>query len=761
MKTKLYNLRFIVITTCIFLLTFLPNGFTQDAINNSTFSYQEASIQANLTGMQPQILQIDHYNDNSGIAIVRIARLNYIDDFNNACYEQRLLLRVIQANGSVIKINYENTTEIQDINYCDNYNSGKTPLGIYPLFDQYILVTYTHATNTSNTTTYTDRGMVFDWGGNILSNENGTFSLLQNGTIPLAQNAIDYLATACATLDNGYALIYTNRTLKTSAANFSYTGIYAIMLYYNSSITSQSLVLYQSINQDITFSNLYCFIDFVNIGYSCIAYADTTAASSTTSTLDSFYMRIRFLSSGTVMSLDIFSPSNNEYFLDIEPLPLGGYAVINNASNTLNLYDEDAKLFSYNFSLKHISGAFDVLQNNTALVAQNEMPTSWNILLIDLPKLSRYDMVMIINSKYCFGCDSSEVITLDVFSCTFNDPGGQYYIQMDNSFVMDGAYNEPIFGIDSNVWIFQTENITSSKRNANKQGDTRGTLRLTILGSQHFKELNGSGKHAFFDTLINNLTFMIPTEKGRLRSDENYQLDTSNILISLSISEANDTEKLTAADIKDNLHQLITNKAFTCISTKTVTDFLDENYGFQQAQGIGEKYRKLIIIVIMVYITLCLLSSILNFKLKSKNFEAISSETFKLGLVIPHFVFLILFVVYNSNDIQVLHLPSVLFLSIPMFINFCIVIYAIYKGINDPIIGENFKEWIIKYKGLVAMFIILATTDYEYLTILKDGPIFTKILCQDERFNSLSIFNKFKHIFGNAIIWGTIIDIFF
>ncbi|RIB03659.1 hypothetical protein C2G38_2049087 [Gigaspora rosea] len=54
--------------------------------------YQEKpSVQANLTEAQPHILQIAHYNDNS-----------------------RLLLRVIQPNGSVIPINFEYVDMIQD-----------------------------------------------------------------------------------------------------------------------------------------------------------------------------------------------------------------------------------------------------------------------------------------------------------------------------------------------------------------------------------------------------------------------------------------------------------------------------------------------------------------------------------------------------------------------------------------------------------------------------------------------------------------------
>ncbi|CAG8818566.1 25518_t:CDS:2, partial [Gigaspora rosea] len=92
---------------------------TQNTVQHSYFTYQETSAQPNLTGTQPHILHIDHYNDNSGTAVVRIARINYYNYVTeNYCYEQRLLLRVIQKNGSVIPINYENATEIQDINYC-------------------------------------------------------------------------------------------------------------------------------------------------------------------------------------------------------------------------------------------------------------------------------------------------------------------------------------------------------------------------------------------------------------------------------------------------------------------------------------------------------------------------------------------------------------------------------------------------------------------------------------------------------------------
>ncbi|KAF0526265.1 hypothetical protein F8M41_014098 [Gigaspora margarita] len=76
---------------------------------------------------------------------------------------------------------------------------------------------------------------------------------------------------------------------------------------------------------------------------------------------------------------------------------------------------------------------------------------------------------------------------------------------------------------------------------------------------------------------------------------------------------------------------------------------------------------------------------------------------------------------------------------------------TIYKGIIDPIIGENFKEWIKKYQNLIAIFIILVITDFEYLEILKYIPNCTK---------SFDLHEKLEYIFEVAIIYGAFVDIF-
>ncbi|CAG8844837.1 17456_t:CDS:2, partial [Gigaspora margarita] len=223
---------------------FFTNRFTQNTIENSSFTYltyqETPSVQVNLTEAQPHILTFSHYNDNSGTVVVRITRVNYYNYITmNYCYEQRLLLRVIQSNRNVNEINYENASEIQDINYFNNI----TPKNGFYVYLQ-LMVMKQIPSNGAN-----------------IDSTNGTFSLLQNDTVPGLPDPTSFQVTAIATLDGGYALIYTNTTNRTFtsdnvlAAQFSANaGIYAIMLGYNKPKTPQSFILYQLTTPNITFT---------------------------------------------------------------------------------------------------------------------------------------------------------------------------------------------------------------------------------------------------------------------------------------------------------------------------------------------------------------------------------------------------------------------------------------------------------------------------------------------------------------------------
>ncbi|KAF0555242.1 hypothetical protein F8M41_017630 [Gigaspora margarita] len=173
-------------------------------------------------------------------------------------------------------------------------------------------------------------------------------------------------------------------------------------------------------------------------------------------------------------------------------------------------------------------------------------------------------------------------------------------------------------------------------------------------------------------------------------------------------------------------------------------------HGF--AQNNWNVYKLQITVGVMICVISSILFHMLSYKLKSECFEKITFAIYILGLIIPNFILSILFVINYSNDVPELYWPSILVLCIPLLINFCIIAVAIYKGIKDPDIGENFKEWIKDYRNLIAIFIILVITDFEYLKILKDMHKCIKRFGRHE---------QLEYIFEIAIINGAFFDIIF
>ncbi|CAG8727160.1 8645_t:CDS:2, partial [Cetraspora pellucida] len=574
-----------------------------------------------------------HYQD--GTMLIRISR-----DNTTTCLEQRLLLRVIETNGNVIEINFDNE-EIQYINYCKAcFISPRFYIQVLPLFDQYILLTYIHGSIPSDNATFTNRGMVIDWSGKIIRLENlaainidpskgfayfyrvrgewdnwgelrqyivdnnGTIILLQRSKIvTLDSGGLDIHST----VDSGYMSIYILYPAGISNSTFNGGGLYVTLLGYNQTVMSNEMILYKPLG-DLGFGGALCDTNYVS-GHMCLLFVTTN----TTIATNTLYYTLRFLSTGSVVSISqIMNPIfdlNSTYF---KLLPLGGYIFASitpygQASNlTFRLYYENNSLADWDFPLKPIvlDGFFDILPNNTMTVLVNLTSTSWSLLMIDLPNLSPYDdngydnlhvkltyppkdyrellvnsnmisiefhesvlfsdgnltiyqkvnqtdiIRQIINSRTCKCSASETIIKLEVFSCAFNDPGGQFYT------------------------------------NGQQFCSIRGKLLLTTIGSQYFQRLDNSGKHGFFYYLINELTNMIPIEQGRLSTNEYYQIDNTwstseQILISLFINEE-ENEKMNAIAIRDDLDQLVREKKSTGLSMGKITKYLDETYGFKE-----------------------------------------------------------------------------------------------------------------------------------------------------------------------------------
>ncbi|CAG8547548.1 13900_t:CDS:2 [Dentiscutata erythropus] len=813
MKILLYNGTFTFIA--IFLFALLPTGLTQNTVKYSELTYTETSRQPNLTGEQPFVLFITHYQDSADTAVIRISRMNYFNYFtNNYCYEQRLLLRVIQANGSVIEINFDNIEEIQDINYC--YVNAKSPISIYPLFDKYILVSYAHATDTSDNTTFMDRGMVLDWNGRIISkidfgpsylapgtnawipnefivnnifpkrgflrlsavngtsdfewsqyayNGNGSFSLLQSDRV----HSIDFTSfqvTVLATISGGYAIVHANTTRRNATSNtlsdqfIASAGLYAIILDYNQTNTGKPIILHEmpTPNIDITFSYLYCSVDYVYIGHTCVLAGrstnstiiiitpTTTAAVPVTTTVVTttpFYISTRFLSAGSVLKLDpVFNISLNSVS-NIRTLPLGGYALTSRTyylqviNFTFDLYDEDNNLFNYNFPIKPITanlvGAFDILQNNTMIVALNETTSSWRLLSIDLPKLAPYIDSgygnLHVNSTYPQKGFNNLSLNTEGISIMFND-------RISFSFT------------DANLTIHQIINKTDILRQSinSRTCNILGSLRLTTNGTQYFQGLNSSERHDFFTNLINELVMIIPTKERRLKSNEHSQFDTSSIepkiLISLSIIAAKSGDKKNATAMRDDLDLLISNKIYTNISRGPTTNYLDETYGYKPNASAAEFFdlhkTKIILLFVAVFLFL-LLFIIARFKSpESENFAI-----FQLCIALFRIGTLTAFVFTDAKGIQNLYIPSMIFLVVPAVFNLILASSILFMEKDT-----KFIEWFAKYGRIATSFALLSSSSIDVLLVLKS------YLLKFELFNAPFSDKSLKLIF-----WGSCTDI--
>ena len=61
----------------------------------------------------------------------------------------------------------------------------------------------------------------------------------------------------------------------------------------------------------------------------------------------------------------------------------------------------------------------------------------------------------------------NDTLRADVLSSTFNEPNSKYFVTIDDDAVKNIQNNQPMIGINKNIWLFKTdetnENIYSGK----------------------------------------------------------------------------------------------------------------------------------------------------------------------------------------------------------------------------------------------------------------------------------------------------------
>ncbi|RIB23535.1 hypothetical protein C2G38_2171062 [Gigaspora rosea] len=802
---------------------------------------------------QPMVVNIQTYHD--GTALVHITRFD--PSLNESCsksfgvfgnytsgLEQRLRIRVIHLNGTVKEINPD--LELNSLNYC----AIRTfiPINIYPLQKEFILVTYINTTNASDITTYEEWGMVIDWEGNNLSKEFFGFSYIDNGLYwspiskiqininpefgflrfavdrngdllwqqySIADNgALSYLIgdkfkygsgfniltdslDTVATVDGGYAIVYTySNNSNDDNLLLLRVGVNVIFIPYNQNLIRET-VLYQINQPNVTIFGITCdTIDTLTFGSTHVC---TISLMDTTESYPYYYVKINFLLSGAVLSSDILTTlpniTNTNNTKKIKPdgswyvksMPSGSYILygsnITNSSQYIFAYDENNKQVFYEilgpFQTEYNFGANAFMNNNTALFSTtntSDKNSSWSLATILFPSVIAdhgYENVLIntttpaINStvdldtttlnitffkavalstgnitvyktsnnsirqrisatmnNYIKISPDRKTISINVINSTFNQYNEGYYVEMDNNFVKYALYDEPLKGIESRIWILNSNN--SKYRAPPSETATMGLALLTVEASKKFKPLSRNDKSKYFKTLLDDIADKIPVRRERLRSDEKFQLsDESNqIAISILIGPSIDGTGITVPVVFSNLDTMIRNKGITAFSSDKTND-LDEKFGF---------------------------------KPKRKEFKE---------WIIHHNALVVIFTILAVTDYEYLSILK----DIPRF-NEVAIDYkylTIMKDVpkpkkvepesnqDEPECNKNepeFNKHTHEFNEIEAESNKVAT-DYKYLTVLKDAP-----RSVEEIPNEIKQINIFRQIFRFPIIYGAFFDIF-
>ncbi|CAG8679954.1 3977_t:CDS:2, partial [Dentiscutata heterogama] len=330
------------------------------------------------------------------------------------------------------------------------------------------------------------------------------------------------------------------------------------------------------------------------------------------------------------------NPDPNIIEYDVASLAYGGYILTTYRliSSTslgffLYLFNESDQQVTWELTEPqptNFAGIHDVLSNNTLLLAQVETPTSWSLLVNELPRfvgnqdhgyqnfqvnssypeinstvssnissisITYYNQVdlsegnitiyQIIdsdnavvrqvvsgnNNQFCTLSNDGKSVTINVIPSTFNNPGQKYYVQIDNNFVRSQSFKEPLLGIQPRTWLFTLAPLENFTRAA----DTTGLLCLTTNGTR-----------------------IIPVKPERLSSNENSQTinggtPSEQDLISLTISDPKNNIDRSVPLVIQDLDAMIRNIDITMISAGNVTKYLDKNYGFKVSPNIWQTYK--------------------------------------------------------------------------------------------------------------------------------------------------------------------------
>ncbi|CAI2182418.1 6647_t:CDS:10 [Funneliformis geosporum] len=581
-----------------------------------TFSYNE-------TEPGYQINQILTYRE--GTSVVYLTK-----PINKTCNEPRIDLRVIHPNGTVdvIEVNYP----IPDFNFCIIPDDSSLHIALFPYMPDYIYVLYENSTDISSASYYV---LLITRTGKIISNsflsrvsvingalnssgyifphlnENNGFLFFDylptvkwiyfskpdsDGNVqPINNGHIDQeLSDIFPAIDGNFGIVHKNipnKPVNTEKNNEPHDLIdptkptfelYITFVGPNNNIDGPYL-LYQTTLPNLQVQPI-CNSAYATKGYFCILNIKDE--------LKNYLIKISFQNTGSIIDIENFP--DLELYKGLSEYPIfdnlynGGFIIIIFNRSEGSIYKTIIQSIildnygNYNGTLDFpenlIVSASGGFQNGTYFVVPQVDKHTWKIYSIDSPK---FVINVPGNSPFIYSADNKTII-LDVLESTFNQPNAKYYIVINDNVVKDWETKQPLIGIGSNIWTFNTTDNQDIFAE-----DATGRFSLTIEGTKYFKSLSSYNQTIFLSQLRIDLANSIPVNINRLNAIK-YEYDESQqspkILLTLPIkSTANPNERNVERILKD-LDLLIKYKEITPISWFGTTNFIDSKFGFQQTK---------------------------------------------------------------------------------------------------------------------------------------------------------------------------------
>ncbi|PKC06050.1 hypothetical protein RhiirA5_400596 [Rhizophagus irregularis] len=649
-------------------------------------------------------MNIKNFDD--GTIVIRIAHdVNYTTP-PRTCFEESFSIRTIYPDGTIKE--FDISLDIQPFNFCI-----LSKIKFYPIKRNLLFVTFVVAADVNNPYSYDDWGLIVDLdgvihnksklGSSFVNPNTNEWSPDQDSTITLnvhrddgflrttpitnstgdENNAIQLLGETIieyptghpigtvATTNGGYAIIYPNITMSTIPFS-PQMKLYGIFLEYGKNIIQEPVILYQTRAPILEVTLINCDFAYIGVGQTCILTLNTAQGQNT-------FVKVDFLSSGTAYDVKAFqSPGGVNY--NIKSLRYGEVNAIIDPSETkiftIKYYDQVDLSPNYNITILQDDGTGNGIIRQITSISNN-------------------------NGEFVRYIDDF-TIEITVIDSTFNQPNAKYYVLIDNGFVKNRNYQEPIIGIQNSGWSFITKNESvSSKSNLKEKikdmidSSINGKVRLTSDGTTYFKSFKHDKlkRKEFFDNLTSELAKAVPVGSERITTNGRYEIDTSvspeQYILAINIKKAKNKDEKSDNSIAEDLDTLIKNKLITVIGSGEYSNYLDHEYGYKILPSWIDKYLMSLIGLVIYTILLIIIAFMFN-----------SFAIIECGISIAKFTMTILFIRRDAGAVENIFTTSLFFVTFPFIVNLCFAFVIVLNELTR-FDSNDFAKLLKKVKELL------------------------------------------------------------